>query len=77
MTVDDADSIARAHEKIEPVGEITAGHANRLIAQGCPPDIAWQMAADLHRVFMETQITGLQIKVAIAQAMAVRGSTPQ
>lgn len=74
---DRTESIAKAHEKIEPMAEIVTGHANRLIAQGCPNDLAWQMAADLHHLLLESQVAEVQIKVAAAQAMAFRGAPPQ
>lgn len=59
-----ANNISGAHEAIEPIAELVAGHKNRLIGQGFPEDLACQMAADLHRLLIERMITIEQLKVA-------------
>lgn len=64
--------VAEMHEKLTPISELVTGHANRLKAQGCPDELAWQMAEQVHRLMIEGQLIEQRAKLIAAEAALQR-----
>jgi hypothetical protein len=59
----DGEGMINAHEQFSFISELVIGHKNRLVEHGCPIDIAWKMAEQLHTVITEKIIAAAQKEV--------------